>query len=50
MTQIQKYADFLNGKTASHEGGTVWKMDLKETVAELFSRLPGIEHAAFRIN
>ena len=37
MTQIQKYADFLNGKTASHEGGTVWKMDLKETVAELFS-------------
>jgi 60 kDa SS-A/Ro ribonucleoprotein len=37
MTQIQTYADFLNGKTTSFEGGVVWKMSIKETVAEFFS-------------
>jgi 60 kDa SS-A/Ro ribonucleoprotein len=37
MTQIQTYADFLNGKTATYEGGVAWKMSLKETVAEFFS-------------
>jgi 60 kDa SS-A/Ro ribonucleoprotein len=37
MTQIQNYADFLNGKTATYEGGVAWKMGLKETVAEFFS-------------
>jgi 60 kDa SS-A/Ro ribonucleoprotein len=37
MTQIQNYADFLNGKTATFEGGVAWKMDFKETVAEFFS-------------
>jgi 60 kDa SS-A/Ro ribonucleoprotein len=37
MTQVQVYADFLNGKTATYEGGAAWKMSLKETVAEFFS-------------
>jgi 60 kDa SS-A/Ro ribonucleoprotein len=37
MTQVQAYADFLNGKTTTYEGGVAWKMSLKETVAEFFS-------------
>jgi 60 kDa SS-A/Ro ribonucleoprotein len=31
------YADFLNGKTATYEGGAAWKMSLKEAIAEFFS-------------
>jgi 60 kDa SS-A/Ro ribonucleoprotein len=37
MSQLQEYADFLNGKTVTYEGGAAWKMSLEERVAEFFS-------------